>query len=375
MNDMMKYIILFFALSLNIYIAKGQTLTYEQNAFCTDDEIEKQEVNYVSPLEGGKDLLWDYRNIIPLADISNEVILSDTAQNFLFYDGFCSYRYNASSEGLYCLGYDAPNLRVNYLLVDTLLTYPFSYGDSISSLLYGEGIYSDNLYMAVYGKTYRKADAAGKLLVPEKDTLHHVLRIHEHALLSQALSHSNHILKSGNVSVSYADSILLHLDNDSLKWCIDTYSWYVEGYRYPVFRTIETNILRHGIVLSTIRKSYIYSLDCMDGLYDEHNLQRRTTQEYETLSLQGVDGIKDNPDISYTFSDDGRRVSFNVVSNPGTHISLQLTTIQGIILHRIPDAVSDGIYSVTLPLPDAAVNTYLVTLFIEGKPQTIKISR
>ena len=57
MNDMMKYIILFFALSLNIYIAKGQTLTYEQNAFCTDDEIEKQEVNYVSPLEGGKDLL------------------------------------------------------------------------------------------------------------------------------------------------------------------------------------------------------------------------------------------------------------------------------------------------------------------------------
>ena len=43
-----------------------------------------------------------------------------------------------------------------------------------------------------------------------------------------------------------SDSILYRLATDSLVMEVETYSWYAEGYRYPVFETVKSrNIISH----------------------------------------------------------------------------------------------------------------------------------
>jgi len=72
-----------------------------------------------------------------------------------------------------------------------------------------------------------QADAYGMMILPSGDTLRNVLRTHTAQTIRQ-------VFKA-------ADSVAV--ERNSL---IESYKWYSEGYRYPIFETIQTFILADG---------------------------------------------------------------------------------------------------------------------------------
>ena len=64
-----------------------------------------------------------------------------------------------------------------------------------------------------------EADAEGELLLPDFETVKRALRVHTLRYYTQT-------------------------GRDSIEMQLDTYAWYAEGVRYPVFESIKTNLIK-----------------------------------------------------------------------------------------------------------------------------------
>jgi len=108
---------------------------------------------------------------------------------------------------------------MEYVKPELKLKFPFSYGDTLFSYFEGAGQYGHRLDLAVKGYTRVQADAEGELKLPEFETVKKALRVRT----------LRHYTETGK---------------DSIEMTLDTYSWYAEGIRYPVFESVKTNVIK-----------------------------------------------------------------------------------------------------------------------------------
>jgi hypothetical protein len=93
------------------------------------------------------------------------------------------------------------------------------------------------------GSVLSEADACGMLVLPDKDTLRNVLRTRTLKCLSQEMQPigSDYYFRRDSIQpLIVSDSIDYRLSNDSIVYVLETFRWYVRGYRYPVFETVKS---------------------------------------------------------------------------------------------------------------------------------------
>ena len=126
-------------------------------------------------------------------------------------------------NNLMFLGYDLP---------ETRMRFPVNLGDSIGGLFHATGTYCDKLRFRSFGQYHVVADAEGKIVCHNGDTLRHVLRLHTVRITAQ--QHFPIDTIPSGIDVFTTDSILFHLQTDSIQLREDIFRWYALGYRYPI---------------------------------------------------------------------------------------------------------------------------------------------
>lgn len=204
------------------HVFSQHALTVERNAYRAADQIVKQQVEFKDPGSSGKNLTWDFRMVQP---INEEYTLDYFIPDSTHMDTLCGmehrtrYYYAQKRDSLWALGFENSTTLMEYKKPELKLRFPFSYGDTLFSKFEGKGQYSHRLELQVKGYTRVQVDAEGELLLPDYETVKKALRVRTLRYYTET-------------------------GKDSLQMTLDTYAWYAEGVRYPVFESIKTNLIK-----------------------------------------------------------------------------------------------------------------------------------
>lgn len=210
-------------------------LTKERNALRGSDRLIKQQVEFKDPGSMGKSLQWDFRMLQPL---NEEYTLDYFIPDSTRMDTLCGmehltrYYYKLSNDSIWAIGFENSTTIMDYQIPELRLRFPFGYGDTLRSCFEGSGEYSHMFTLRVKGYTRVVVDAEGELLLPDFETVKRALRVHTQRYYTET-------------------------GRDSIEMCLDTWAWYAEGIRYPVFESVKTNLKKRTINLQSNRDDAI----------------------------------------------------------------------------------------------------------------------
>lgn len=388
--------LLFFLLStlLPLQIFSQHALNRSKNIPRPGDHLLKQKVSYKSPGEKGAEVLWDFSDLKPINDNYELKYRSPHSDSDTIIGvGHCTmYYYQSSCDSLFSFGHENPTTYIEYTQFETLLVFPFPYGRSITSYFGGKGCYCKRLYIDIYGKSVVTADAFGMMILPNGDTLQHVLRIHTSKLiLEQIHPQSNHTtlpIGTAKIPTCYSDSINKYLANDSTYLQIDKWDWYAEGYRYPIFESINSTICKSNKKYPYPSISFYYPpYEQYYGLHadSENQSTRDNTDRYrqEKLFINDINPIENKNNhryqddfIHYICSFNNQEILLNYTINSNADITFCLYDFQGRQLSIIEKTVQNkGNYQKRISLCTFPKGEYLLRIAINNKVYGEKISK
>ncbi len=254
-----SFAVILFSLFI-VQVFSQHTLQSKLNMFRPEDVIIKQQVSYKDPGRSGENVLWDFSQ---LETIDEEYDLSYFNQGDSLTVGIehrTKYYYSLSNDSLLLWGFENPTTILKNSLPELLLKYPVQYKDRHQSYYYGQGRYCERLFLGAMGTTETEADAYGMMILPSKDTLKHVLRTRTFKRIVEdmyPLEYDN-LYPDKSVSCIAYDSIDYRLQTDTVILELETYRWYVQGYRYPVFETVKSREIIHGEAKDFFGTAFFY---------------------------------------------------------------------------------------------------------------------
>lgn len=372
------YIIFILLKILNVSpLAFSQTiLTKETHALRIGDVIQKYESEYKSPGRNGRDVIWDFSDL-SLKSISYEEGYDNYCDSLiLHYAPRFKNKYYFNSDSLFCVGYETESSYIDYSHPKLLMKYPFVLGDSICSYFYGNGKYSNLLNLTSFGFSKTIFDATGVIILPNNDTLYNVIRSHEFENVGQIISAPSHQQYNALQFGHSSDSILYHLNNDSISWRLNIYKWYTDGYRYPIFETVKTEILHYNRVYDHFNRSYYYPITEQD-CYSDNDIGDESRWRQQINEKQNIQSCKsnNNSNISYNFYMDNNRIlSFEIFSQINSLIEISLCTVSGYsLLYNSQQINNYSIHKQSIDLSSYPSGVYILTLVHDGNTYVEKI--
>lgn len=231
------------ASSTSICSQTSFNLKTNKNAYLASDSLYKYQVTYKDPGSMGRELEWDFSHLQIINDsYLIKYFIPDSADmsKICGMEHRTRYYYRQRNDSLWAIGFENYTTMMNYHKPELKMVFPLSYADTLYSEFEGEGIYSHLFPLGVKGYTQVKADAEGMLKLP--DVAGKALRVH-------TIRHYNEVKsKKGYVSFieeeDKTNTSNPKATKDSLQMTLDTYSWYFQGVRYPVFESIKTTLHR-----------------------------------------------------------------------------------------------------------------------------------
>lgn len=327
MKDTILLTILF-AICLKI---SGQQINQSSNHYRNGDMLEKRQVKVEGFDLNSKNGVWSLED----AELSKKSFSTEyTAEgDTMMMQERGNRTYFHLENGLVSIiGSENAQELISYDMPETWLKFPMQPGDSISGYFNGTGKYCDHLFMRRFGTYKTKADAVGKLVLPESDTLRNVIRLHTERYVGTIVTPIDTI--KTDIPVFTVDSIVTHLIPDTAKIREDFYRWYAAGYRYPI---LEATTLSYGNTTLS-QEIYYFAPETQEQLaLDEENKRiRKQTEEQQDTWNQGGNGSK-TPQSPISISDvavhgQTTRVTFDLTED--TDVKGLVCTISGMVLRQ-----------------------------------------
>lgn len=345
------------------------------------DIMLRKQVNHQSPGTKGENVIWDFSKLI--VENNNRVIHNRINDSVLtIFEHETTYKFQHNKDSLLYLGYENSKAKITNILPELVLKYPFQYKDSISSYFYGNGKYSQYLYLISRGISSTSADAYGTILLPDQDTLQNVIRIHNVKYIIQKIADSKEVtpLYIPTNDISFITTI------DSIYWKLDTYRWYALGYRYPIFETIETTIYQNG----TEKKHYNKTFYCppSEHYYLENDSdnqaaivqanwikQQNYTKRKTNTSINNRNNTLNKQHEYHLYQDtDGNNLFVEFNSLNATSVHILLTDIGGRIFYKKHSSTSPyEIYKESIDISSIPIGQYILHLSIDKEELNSKI--
>ena len=344
----------FLVLSLLLLLVGSQIASGENNLFMlsgkcqspqSGDEVKRIQISYIEPSGCGICVTWDFRDV--------EVINADRAITYFTTDtllcataGQTTYYYRMQCDTLYRKGYENNLTLMEDSIAAIEMVFPMALGDSIGGDFYLKGLYCMRKQIASAGHTTIVADGYGMIYMPEGDTIHNVLRVKR--------------INDSFVRISrHDDHSAIDVSADSLLRLVDvTYSWYAEGYRYPVAESHKYTYSRNGEILSESVTAYLcppseqrFADDDKDNMA-VRSQSRTTYNETSSQTPENNQSLSLREDI--VISQSGEILTIATLGEYDKPIVYLLTDIQGRVFST-GDCQSLGITEVdisALPLGD-----------------------
>lgn len=366
-------------------------LEWSYNSPRSGDKLIKQRVEFHPPGESGQGILWDFSqlnlldpeytltyhspelindSLYILGKDSLKVFLPGSNEELLVaIEHSTMYYYHFRNDSLFLLGHENPHTIMRHTPPQLVMTYPFVFGQTTGSSFQSEGIYTSAINIASHGDLSLYADATGTVILPEADTLRNVTRIHMLKKITEQ-PRSN----SGESSVS---------DPDSLQLTVETWTWYMNGYRYPVFESVKSTAYKQGKTYDQFSSSYYYppqeqyyglSSDLENQFRrDEYAGQKGQKNNKNTKGKSGNGPGTDNPDdntplIHYGFSTDskGKILQLNYNLSEAADVTIMVFDMQGRQLSGTTKTRKErGQYNEQINLSSASRGEYLLRITVD----------
>ena len=225
---MKKLLILSILTIVSIGLFSQTSLTFKNNGLTIGDSNMSQEIQYQDPGNSGANQIWDFTNVVYTGKILVSALVIPPVQkptgidnnNILLNDNGYGYFMSSSENKLEELGYINKELNINLVYSDPVIKmkYPFTYGSMFNDHFIGVAYANDSNRIDFFGDCFVNADAFGTLILPD--------RILENVLRVKSVKKGIQINMCGKVDFN-----------------IVKYSWYSDGYRYPVLtaNVVETS--------------------------------------------------------------------------------------------------------------------------------------
>jgi len=355
------------------------SLTLETSLPRDSDEIIKQQISFCSPGKAGTNITWDFRDSKFLNEVQCTYYKGNWDSIFCMQQCGTIYKYKLSKDSLLFLGYENPTTQIKFTTpAPPILRYPFNYGDTLTTSFIGSGGYSHIYALRAYGKIRTTIDATGILLLPDCDTLHNVMRLHRREIIGQQLSPSgffDQCLDSLNIDRK--------LQNDSVTWQVDTYQWYLPGYRYPVLESIENTITQKEVPKRHFCQSTLFLPEAQEILESdtENNYIREQTyflqESVHSKEITSPENkLSDKFSISCQIDPINHIISIQYNLYQNTTVEILLASISGMVLyHEPPQTKSSGFYSSEVSFDQLPGNEFILTAIIDDKCKSWKIKK
>ena len=368
--------LLFFLLGcfLSLFL-QAQSLSTDCNQLRGGDRLMKRMVTACEPGENGVQRVWDFGGL-ELRDANYELKYVLQGTDTVIGTEHCTmYYYRTSGDSLFCLGYENPTTFIAYQKPELLLVFPVFQGRVVTDYFDGMGNYCERLEVWLRGKSTVTADASGVLILPGGDTLRTVLRTYTHKCIYQRMIPKVAIQDSLQIDtipfVLNRDSIEYLLTNDSIRLETETWRWYADGYRYPVFETVKSTVYKFGNAHEHFTASFVYLPEeqYYDLPYDTDNQGRRdlASDERKWEPIDKNDrNERDNAAINYNFriENDGN-IYFNYRLKQSGEVWLILYDLQGQQLTATQHANQTvGDYIEKIPMKSYPKGEYLLRIAV-----------
>ena len=368
--------LLFFLLGcfLSLFL-QAQSLSTDCNQLRGGDRLMKRMVTACEPGENGVQRVWDFGGL-ELRDANYELKYVLQGTDTVIGTEHCTmYYYRTSGDSLFCLGYENPTTFIAYQKPELLLVFPVFQGRVVTDYFDGMGNYCERLEVWLRGKSTVTADASVVLILPGGDTLRKVLRTYTHKCIYQRMIPKVAIQDSLQIDtipfVLDRDSIEYLLTNDSIRLETETWRWYADGYRYPVFETVKSTVYKFGNAHEHFTASFVYLPEeqYYDLPYDTDNQGRRdlASDERKWEPIDKNDrNERDNAAINYNFriENDGN-IYFNYRLKQSGEVWLILYDLQGQQLTATQHANQTvGDYIEKIPMKSYPKGEYLLRIAV-----------
>ena len=351
-------------------VAKAQPcINSEANAAKVGDRYTVSQIAYTNAGRKGENVLW---NMSGVKETSNShkircIGARDTAK-FAVVNDKTTLVYEQHGDTLLQTGYRTRLTSATFDKPIVQLHFPVHYGDSVSGVYCGSGIYSNSIRFGEYGWYASRADSYGTLITPDCDTLRNVLRIQsERYVINRFQSVAD------SLPVFAPDSISHYIQTGKFVQKVTTTQWYAEGYRYPVVTTVLTNVGIDGG--NSMVAAYYYSPASQLEFDDEVNETIRAEHKiYGGGSEFGIDKAASGFDYNVYDYDDGTGIRVEYTLQRTATVSTTVATVGGLSLYSQPQRIqSANVYSFDVKADGIGKSAVLLNFVVDGKSYQEKI--
>lgn len=375
---MRKLLLLIIAMAVYQTIS-GQQIDQSNNRYRNCDVLEKNLVTVIGFDLNSKKGIWSLEDAELSEGTFNAKYSTETDTMRAVERGDRTY-YSQDRGSVSIIGSENFMELMNYDMPETWLKFPMQLGDSISGYFNGTGPYCEQLFMRRFGTYLTVADVAGKLVLPEGDTLRHVLRLHTERHVSIRLTPIDTM--KCKIPIFTVDSIVRNMAADSVKMQEDIYRWYADGYRYPV---LEASVLsRNGKRLTA--DVYYCSPDVQRTLtYDEENeaVRERLAKEDAAARARSLDDDYSrrskncgNEGFAYNLSlnDGSNLVTIHYDIDHNTKMTALVANTLGYVYRRIDHHCDSGSGLAIIDCNGLRKGQYILYINVDGEQYAEKVN-
>jgi hypothetical protein len=360
---MKKQLFFFLFFSMSLFTHAQCILDNACNMLRGGDVIIKQQVAYKDPGREGSQVLWDFSKQESVND-NYKLSYTDSGTDSVVVgrEHRTLYRYVLRGDSLLLLGYENPTTIVTSGKPELVLIFPFSYGDQREDYFFGTGNYCNKLNVTAQGKVSVNADATGMIILPSGDTLQNVLRVHSIKKIAEKMILTS--LDSTLATPTYnPDSIDYHLTSDSARMQVETYRWYANGYRYPIFETVESTVYKNQIPYTHFNTAFFYTPE--EHSYIENDPENQAKLEKQSESSGQKTSAANIINYNYYVSSSSNTLFVEYNLSQSAQVSIALYNTQGRLLAACPQATqSAGCYERCFSLEDNSQYEYILRLVV-----------
>ena len=248
-----------------------------------------------------------------------------------------------------------PLVKIDFGDSFSYLNYPFSATDSVVCNLDGRGIYSSRNKFRLLGKSTTKAKGEGKIILPSNDSLPNTLLIQRNVRGDIFLS------KDSVEPDSQAAKLLLE---------VETNEWYSQGYRYPVFKTLQATLWNGKRAIMRRQYACAANMESFANLTDEENVKLREKQQDVILNKSSASSL-----IDYHLAMDGKKLTIVYSLSEESQLHFVLSNTSGMLLKSVNlhGVVSEG-YEQVLDLDSLPRGEYVLYINVNNQKFSEKVS-
>ena len=351
------------------------------HAYRAGDKVERQQVAFKHFEKQGENAVWDLSDI----ENSNKTSVLEFAENpqdkeeIIANGANTRFYYRQNDTGTYLMGYENNQSKVCYNIPELAYLPSQTIGNKTIGCFNGYAIYAESVFSRIYGTYEYMTEERGTLLLPSKDSIKDVVKVHilkttgQHYLKGVENSKVLRMLVD-SISRYTTDSIFQHFETDSMTVETNLYKWYAKGYRYPIYETEEAHVKGNNLGFKAAYYCPPLSQPSSDNNYQEKT--RAVVQKTKPSASQNAQQqsssrhlFSDGTSVEYSLdiASDGY-VNVNLFSSSEEKLSCGIYTVDGITVRQEEfDGSRKGAHRFNASLSSYPHGIYILTISLGGQ--------